>query len=128
MSGLNLLKRGEVPEILPWLLPYNSLVVLGHGPVFGDQVEPVVRPGDDLGLALDHAHELQGGLGRLVVLCHCELTDLLHVRVVDVLNRLPPANESTSAADGGGQQGKDEKGEKVKAQRLGFHCNRWFLL
>lgn len=126
MSALNLLKRGKVPEILPGLLPHNSLIVLGHGPVLGRHVEPVVRPGHDLGLALDHAHELQIGLGRLVVLGHRELTDLLHVRVVDVLYWLPPAGERTSAADGGRQQGKDKKGKKIKAQ--GFHCsNRWFL-
>ncbi|KAK2967493.1 hypothetical protein RJ640_010134 [Escallonia rubra] len=110
-------ERGQLPELLPRLVPNNRLVVARDAAVLRRDVQPVVRPGHDLGLALHHALVLQTRTGLLVVLAHRELADLLHFRVFRVLDRLPAADPGLFPAThcggdvvkGGCHQERDDK-------------------
>ena len=115
----------EVPEMLPCLLPHDSLVVLGLGFVLGRQHEAVVGAGNHLRLALNNLHQLQVLPRLLVVLGHRETSDLRHVGIADVLDGGPAADKGSRprSGEGGDSSGEEEEGEEDEVVRS--HGNRF---
>lgn len=105
------LEWSEVPEMLPWLLPHDGLVLIGGGSVVRRQEEAVVSPGNNLWLTLDDLHKLQLGPRLLIILGHREIRDLNDVGVFEVIDWGP-----TAETGGGGEGGKrkEEKGQDNK--------------
>ncbi|KAF8030436.1 hypothetical protein BT93_E2775 [Corymbia citriodora subsp. variegata] len=123
--ALNGLERRKMLEMLPRLVPNDGLVILRLGPVLGLDDEPVVRPCHDLHLALHHLLQHQPRLGLVIVHLDGELCSLPHVRVAQVLYRLPPParwppwgnlgsrdfEEEEDGGGGGGGDGEDEESQ-----------------
>ncbi|KAG0455192.1 hypothetical protein HPP92_024151 [Vanilla planifolia] len=104
--------------MLPWLLPHDGLVLpqaTSHSGGLDD--EAVVGAGDHLRLAAHNAYQLQLRSSSLVVLRHCEESDLLHVRIGQVLDRSPTSDDglipdSGLRGRGGESGGKEDGGEE----------------
>lgn len=126
---LNRLKRSEVLQVLPRLLPHDSLVMVSPTPVFRRHDQQIIRSGNHLRLSLHYLLELQLGLPLFVVLAHCEPADLHHVLVPEVLY-WPPSTHQRACTEGvGSRQEREEQQdaeEKIRA-RLS-HSNRLRLL
>ena len=97
----------------PGLIPNDRLVVPHNGAVLGRDHQPVIRAGDHLSVAPNHALVLQFIVGLLVVLRHGELGHVLDLRRIQVLDRPPPArrHQLTAADHGGGESEEEEKEE-----------------
>ncbi|KAL2339252.1 hypothetical protein Fmac_013698 [Flemingia macrophylla] len=106
-------KGGEVLEMQPGLFPHDGFVVLG-GAVGGREGETVIGPRHHLRFALDDLLQLQLLAGTLVVLRDGVVSDLQHVRVVEVLDRSPTAGNNCVLRYGGGE----EEGEKKKTHQF----------
>ncbi|KAK3432184.1 hypothetical protein EUGRSUZ_E03922 [Eucalyptus grandis] len=124
------LERRETPGVLPRLVPDEGLEALLVGPVLDLNDEPVVRPRHDLRLALHHLLQHQPRLGLVVARLDGELSDLPHVRVAQVLYRVPTPEQRLRADGPGGrdleeEDGSDGEDEKSHFQRF-FGFGPWF--
>ena len=118
-------KRNQV-EIIP--IQLNCLVFFGDNTVLSCQVEPVIGPVIDSGVAIKHFHKLQQRPWPLVVLKHWDCSNRLNEKVFDVLYWLPVTLIKNTKFAFHGCCVK-WKGEKVNAI-LGLHCmssvREWF--
>lgn len=124
-TRLDTFKGSEVPKMHPRLIPHHCLISVGNGAVFGRDKEPIIGAGNDLGLAPNHFLELECRFRLLVVLIHSEFSDLLHLGVFRVLNRLPTADSTTAQCCGGNIEEKRERekdhDEEEKRLRIDTH-------
>ncbi|KAF7846921.1 hypothetical protein BT93_L3588 [Corymbia citriodora subsp. variegata] len=95
--------------MLPRLVPDDGLKALRVGPVLDLDDKPVVRPGDDLCLALRHSLQRQPCIGLVVARLDSKLSDLPHVRVAQVLYRLPSPDRRLRPGGSGGRDLEEEK-------------------
>ena len=79
-----------------------------------------------LSLAGDHALELQTGRRLLVVLRHGEFSDLLHVRVADILDRTPATDENLRPSGGDSVEDEESGGQEEEKTELPQRHRRRF--
>lgn len=107
----------------PSFLPHNGLVLGGGRSALGLQHKAVVSAGHHLGLALQHAHQLQLRTRTLVVLTDCIFRDLHHVLLFHILDGLPPGQRRFGARGIRHQHKREEKKAVMSRHHNHNHCD-----
>lgn len=115
--------------MLPCSLKHNNLVPF---PIAGIDHKLVIDASNDLFLPLHNSAQPQRGpfgpRQQLVVLRHSEICDVDHVRVAQVLDRIPAARDQGPAGSGVGRglRNYDQQEREEEEESRGSH-GRWLV-
>lgn len=120
-SSMNRYKGSEIPEVLPYLLPNNSFIILGIGTIGSGKGETVISPCNHLRFTFDYFLELQLRSTSPVILSDSEIGDFGDMRIVDVIDGTPSTRRKLVPCSRIGEQNNEEE-EKNKKRWVSHDC------
>lgn len=112
---MNRYKGSEIPEVLPYLLPNNSFIILRIGTIGSGKGETVISPSNHLRFTVDNFLELQLRSTSPVILSDGEIGDFGDMRIVDVIDGTPSTRRKLIPRRRIGEQNNNEEKNKKKS-------------